>query len=101
MSVQDNALVTIIGERCRMCYACIRECPARAIQVVDGQASVMPQRCIGCGNCVRVCSQNAKAVRDDTEKAFKLIDSRLRTAAMVAPSFPLSSPASSPDVWWL
>jgi len=88
MSVQDNALVTIIGERCRMCYACIRECPARAIQVVDGQASVMPQRCIGCGNCVRVCSQNAKAVRDDTEKAFKLIDSRLRTAAMVAPSFP-------------
>jgi signal transduction histidine kinase/iron only hydrogenase large subunit-like protein len=88
MPPPENPLVTIIGEKCRMCYACIRECPARAIQVVDGQASVVQQRCIGCGNCLRVCSQNAKHVRDDTEKAFALIDSGVKTAAVVAPSFP-------------
>ncbi len=88
MPPPENPLVTIIGERCRMCYACIRECPARAIRVVDGQASVIPQRCIGCGNCLRVCNQNAKHVRDDTEKAFALLDSGERTAAIVAPSFP-------------
>jgi signal transduction histidine kinase/Fe-S-cluster-containing hydrogenase component 2 len=88
MTTAEHTLVTIIGERCRMCYACIRECPARAIQVLDGQASVIQQRCIGCGNCIRVCSQNAKSVRDDTERAFSLLDSGLRTAAMVAPSFP-------------
>ena len=88
MPTQDKPLVTIIGERCRMCYACVRECPARAIQVVDGQASVVQARCIGCGNCLRVCSQNAKHVRDDTERAFALIDSKMRTAVMVAPSFP-------------
>ncbi len=46
-----------------MCYTCVRECPAKAIRVVDGQASVIQERCIGCGNCVRVCSQNAKQVR--------------------------------------
>jgi two-component system NtrC family sensor kinase len=88
MAAADTPLVTIIGERCRMCYACIRECPARAIQVVDGQASVVQERCIGCGNCLRVCSQNAKHVRDDTVKAFALLDSGEPTAAMLAPSFP-------------
>ncbi|MFH0916286.1 MAG: [Fe-Fe] hydrogenase large subunit C-terminal domain-containing protein [bacterium] len=88
MPTWDNPLVTIIGEKCRMCYACVRECPAKAIRVVDGQASVVQPRCIGCGNCLRVCSQNAKHVRDDTERAFALLESDARVAATVAPSFP-------------
>jgi len=88
MPTWDNPLVTIIGEKCRMCYACVRECPAKAIRVVDGQASVIQPRCIGCGNCLRVCSQNAKHVRDDTERAFALLESGARVAATVAPSFP-------------
>ena len=57
-------LVTTIGEKCRTCYTCVRECPAKAIQILDGQASVIQTRCIGCGNCVTVCSQNAKQVLD-------------------------------------
>jgi len=83
MPSEENPLVTIIGEKCRMCYACVRECPAKAIQVVDGQASVIQPRCIGCGNCLLVCSQNAKHVRDDTQKAFALVDSGEKTAAML------------------
>ena len=27
------ALVTTIPERCRVCYTCVRECPARAIRI--------------------------------------------------------------------
>jgi signal transduction histidine kinase/Fe-S-cluster-containing hydrogenase component 2 len=88
MPTWDNPLITIIGEKCRMCYACVRECPAKAIQVVDGQARVIQPRCIGCGNCLRVCSQNAKQVRDDTARAFGLLGSKQRVVAMVAPSFP-------------
>ena len=60
--VAHPQLVTTIREKCRMCYTCVRECPAKAIQIVDGQASVIQTRCIGCGNCVAVCSQNAKQV---------------------------------------
>jgi len=88
MPTWDNPLITIVTDKCRMCYACVRECPAKAIQVVDGQAKVVQPRCIGCGNCLRVCTQHAKQVRDDTERAFALIASQDRVAAIVAPSFP-------------
>jgi signal transduction histidine kinase/Pyruvate/2-oxoacid:ferredoxin oxidoreductase delta subunit len=88
MPTWDNPLITIVADKCRMCYACVRECPAKAIQVVDGQARVIQPRCIGCGNCLRVCSQNAKQVRDDTKQTFSLLASDDRVAALVAPSFP-------------
>ncbi len=88
MPAWENPLITIIGEKCRACYACVRECPAKAIKVENGRASVIQPRCIGCGNCLRVCTQNAKQVRDDTQRAFSLIESGEPVSAMVAPSFP-------------
>ena len=67
----QTAFVRTIKERCRMCYTCVRECPAKAIRIVEGQAEIMGERCIACGNCVRVCSQKAKQVVrsvDDVEQ---------------------------------
>ncbi|MBN2448732.1 MAG: 4Fe-4S binding protein, partial [Phycisphaerae bacterium] len=81
-------LVTTIKERCRMCYTCVRECPAKAIRIADQQAEVIPDRCIGCGNCVRVCSQHAKQVASDLEYVYALLRSGARVAAILAPSFP-------------
>ncbi|HOH28230.1 MAG TPA: [Fe-Fe] hydrogenase large subunit C-terminal domain-containing protein [Candidatus Hydrogenedentes bacterium] len=82
------AVVNTVKERCRVCFTCVRECPAKAIRIMDGQAEVMPERCIGCGNCVRVCSQNAKQVRDCTASARLLLQEDTPVAALVAPSFP-------------
>jgi len=31
-------LVSTIPERCRVCYTCVRECPARAIRISQRQA---------------------------------------------------------------
>ena len=81
-------LVTTIGERCRRCYTCVRECPAKAIQILDGQASVIQTRCIGCGNCVTVCSQNAKQVLSGIEDTEALLAGDGPVAAIVAPSYP-------------
>ncbi len=75
-----------------MCYTCVRECPAKAIRISNGQAEVIMQRCIGCGNCVRVCSQNAKQVMDSIERVKLLLASNDTVAAMVAPSFPAEFP---------
>ena len=85
-------LITTIPERCRQCYTCIRECPAKAISISSGQAEVLPDRCIGCGNCVRVCSQGAKKVLNSIPEVEMLLASGLKTAAIVAPSFPAEFP---------
>jgi len=81
-------LVSTLKERCRVCYTCVRECPAKAIKISNGQAEVIPERCIGCGNCIKVCSQNAKVFRKEIDIATMLIASDTKVAAIVAPSFP-------------
>jgi len=81
-------LVTTIKERCRVCYTCVRECPAKAIRITASQAEVVPARCIGCGNCVRVCSQHAKLTADSRGEVAALLASGVPVAACIAPSFP-------------
>lgn len=71
-----------------MCYTCVRECPAKAIRIVDGQAKVIGERCIACGNCVRVCSQDAKQIRSTIHEVEALLASGRPAAACLAPSFP-------------
>lgn len=85
---RKEQLVSTIKERCRVCYTCVRECPAKAIRIINGQAEVVPERCIGCGNCVKVCSQNAKVFRKEISKVKALIKGTEKVAALLAPSFP-------------
>ncbi len=86
--MQPTCFVQTIKERCRVCYTCVRECPAKAIGISDGQAHVIPERCIGCGNCARVCSQGAKKVLDGTKEVAGLFQQGGTVAALIAPSFP-------------
>lgn len=39
-------IVSTIPEKCKRCYTCVRECPAKAIKVEGGQAMVIEERCI-------------------------------------------------------
>jgi len=80
--------VSTIKEKCRMCYTCVRECPAKAIKIINGQAEIIPERCIACGNCIKVCSQGAKYFTQNIEETITLINSDKATAAIIAPSFP-------------
>jgi nitrogen-specific signal transduction histidine kinase/iron only hydrogenase large subunit-like protein len=81
-------LVYTIKELCRTCYTCVRECPAKAIRIVGGQAEVIVERCIACGNCTKVCSQGAKVFLNTTDRVRNLLDKELKVAAIIAPSFP-------------
>jgi len=81
-------LVYTIKELCRTCYTCVRECPAKAIRIVGGQAEVIDERCIACGNCTKVCSQGAKVFLNTTDRVIKLLETDSRVAAIIAPSFP-------------
>jgi len=81
-------LVYTIKELCRTCYTCVRECPAKAIRIVGGQAEVIDERCIACGNCTKVCSQGAKVFLNTTDRVAKLLENDKEVVAMIAPSFP-------------
>lgn len=87
-------LVYTIKELCRTCYTCVRECPARAIRIVGGQAEVITERCVACGNCTKVCSQDAKVFTNTVDVVRKVLDKPVKKAALIAPSFP----AEFPDV---
>ncbi len=86
-SKKHKQLVFTVKDRCRVCYTCVRECPVKAIKIINGQAEVVSERCIGCGNCVRVCRQKAKVFLDQTKEINALLASNNRLIACIAPSF--------------
>jgi len=73
--------------KCKDCYKCLRECPVRAIKIVDHQARIIKERCILCGKCTLVCPQNAKKVSSSKEEIIELLKSGEKVIASVAPSF--------------
>ncbi len=88
MPAHKTQLVFTLKDRCRVCYTCVRECPVKAIRIVNGQAEVIDKRCIGCGNCVKVCSQNAKVFLKAIDEVNALLSSDNKVIAIIAPSFP-------------
>lgn len=95
----NRQLVFTEKDKCRVCYTCVRECPVKAIKIIDGQAEVIHERCIACGNCVKVCSQHAKYYQKATDQVFELLNSDKKTVAIIAPSFPAEfSDYEHPDI---
>jgi two-component system, NtrC family, sensor kinase len=90
-----DGIITTIKQNCRRCYTCVRDCPAKAIRIEEGQASVVAERCISCGNCTMVCSQDAKAYASGVDGTLRLLEQSSEVqrggpvAALLAPSFPV------------
>ena len=81
-------VVRTIEQKCKRCYNCVRNCPAKAIKVEGGQAKVIEERCIGCGSCVKVCAQGAKEIRSSVGDVRALLKGKRPVFAALAPSFP-------------
>ncbi|HOO56109.1 MAG TPA: [Fe-Fe] hydrogenase large subunit C-terminal domain-containing protein [bacterium] len=96
MGTRTEPVVTTVKNKCKRCYSCVRNCPAKAIRVEQGQAAVMEERCIACGNCYRVCAQNAKKIRDGARPAKELLNSDRPVVLILAPSFPAAFPGYEP-----
>ena len=83
-----KSVITTDGDKCKACYACVRNCPVKAVRMVDGKASVIAERCIACGSCLKVCNQNAKRVEDGAALVQRMMSNGNRMVALVAPSYP-------------
>ena len=55
-SCKDLISYQVVVENCTGCHACVRACPAAAIQgEVKGIHQINPDECIRCGMCLSVC----------------------------------------------
>ena len=87
-------IIFTVPEKCEGCYACIRNCPVKAIRVKEGIASVMGERCLGCGACINICAVGAKQSRSDKGLVRQLLGQSVPVIAALSSAFP----AAFPDV---
>ena len=85
--IEKRKLVYTVKDLCRVCYTCVRECPVKAIRIIDGQAEVLTDRCIACGNSTIVCKQGAKVYERSIDLVKRLFLTGTPVFALVAPSF--------------
>lgn len=56
----DTSILKFKKANCKNCYKCVRNCPVKAIRVINHQAQIIENQCILCEKCTLVCPQNAK-----------------------------------------
>ncbi len=83
-----SQLFQIDKESCINCFACVRVCPVKAIEVKAGQtySEILPNRCIGCGSCLNICPVNAVKYKSSKDDVKALLSSGQKVAAICAPS---------------
>lgn len=81
-------IIYSVRDRCTGCYACIRNCPVKAIRIREGLAEVVRSRCIDCGNCINVCVARAKQAESDVDRVWQLLEQSSYTVAVLSTSFP-------------
>lgn len=85
----DNFLMKIDTQKCVLCYACVRNCPVKAIAVSsksEPPIEILDHRCVGCGACYEVCPYDAVKYRSHKELAKEILKSKDTVVALLAPS---------------
>ena len=83
-----SQLFYISEQKCINCFACVRVCPVKAIEVKaeKNYAVILPNRCIGCGSCLNICPVDAVNYRSSKEEVKAILKEGGKIAAIVAPS---------------
>lgn len=85
----DDYLMKINTDKCVLCYACVRNCPVKAIAVSSKEEipiQILNDRCVGCGACYEVCPYDAVEYNSHKAKTKQVLKSKDRVVALIAPS---------------
>jgi ferredoxin len=56
---ETMAVPKVVKEECTGCEACVDECPADAIKMVDEIAVIDAEACTECNDCIAACPAEA------------------------------------------
>lgn len=79
-----NTILNLNNNKCVACYACVRACPVKAIQVAEKnhKPHIVEDNCIGCGSCIDACSYSAIEVISNIEEVENILNSENKVAAI-------------------
>ncbi|NLA23377.1 MAG: 4Fe-4S binding protein [Bacteroidales bacterium] len=86
-------LIKFDRSKCVSCYACVRACPVKAIQIdeKDNGIIIKSSRCIGCGACFVSCNPKAISYHNSIDESLELIANN-KCMAIVDPSIAAEFP---------
>ena len=85
----NDYLMKINTDKCVLCYACVRNCPVKAIAVSSQEEppiQIIDDRCVGCGACYEVCPYDAVEYKSHIDVTKETLKSNEITIALLAPS---------------
>ena len=83
----DTSFLQFKKVHCRNCYKCVRNCPVKAIRVINHQAQILEDQCILCEKCTLVCPQNAKEELNMIPRVHDFIQSGGQVIASLHPAY--------------
>lgn len=83
-----DKLIYIVEDKCKACYACIRVCPVKAIDLPAHSEipKISDERCITCGSCYESCKPGAIEYLDSKERVKQLLSSEAEVVAIIDPT---------------
>ncbi|OYT16135.1 MAG: histidine kinase [Bacteroidetes bacterium 4572_77] len=87
--MNNQYLMHINTEKCVLCYACVRNCPVKAIEISSLSKipiQILNDRCVACGACYEVCPYDAVEYFSHSDSAKKALKSKDQVIAIIAPS---------------
>ena len=83
----DTSFLRFKKVHCKNCYKCVRNCPVKAIRVINHQAQILEDQCILCEKCTLVCPQNAKEELNMIPKVHDFLKGGGRVIASLHPAY--------------